>query len=108
MMFAESENDPQRAVFSIKKVAEDYRMELSAKKSKTIAFEGGKASRNKIVYKNDGLKQVNNIIRGSERSQSKNFQIPSGNMSTKQSLTDKECRTSWLTRFCSMAARFGH
>lgn len=44
VIFAELEDDLQRAVFSLKKVADDYGIKLSAEKSKIMAFKGKEAT----------------------------------------------------------------
>lgn len=59
VVFAKSEDELQRLMFSLEKHTEDYELKISTEKTKVMAFKGREAVRSKIVVRNRAIEQVN-------------------------------------------------
>jgi hypothetical protein len=58
IILADSEENLQRAVFSLNNIAKEYSLRLSTKKTKAFGFKGVEHLRAKIEIHNQTLKQV--------------------------------------------------
>jgi hypothetical protein len=59
IVFVDSEENLQRAVFSLNNIAKEYNLRLSTKKTKVLSFKGVDHIRAKIEISNQILEQVN-------------------------------------------------
>lgn len=59
ILFADSEDNLQLAIFKLHNVAKDYNLKISHEKTKVFGFQGGRHIRTKIVLNNKTLEQVN-------------------------------------------------
>ena len=62
IIISNSEDNLQKAVFALQKVAQEYGMQISLQKTKVMAFRGVDPVRSKIVLDNVILEQVNNFM----------------------------------------------